>query len=177
MPTKLKRIKQISETTSKIIKNRPKTAPETFLEGSWYQDIIENRSKIGPGGLLGGLLGHLGSKSQHSSENLGSRTASWASSWRVKSIKIGPRWTPTSIDFSTYFWDRFFIDFGVILGSKMEPKSTKNRCWKGLIFYSIFEWFWNRIWTRFSSILKLMLKKRKCQKYWFYNGFGTFSRM
>ena len=156
MPKKLKRIKQSSKKQSKI---------------------IENRSKIGPGGLLGGLLGHLGPKSQHSSENLGSRTASWASSWRVKSIKIGPRWTPTSIDFSTYFWDRFFIDFGVILGSKMEPKSTKNRCWKGLIFYSIFEWFWNRIWTRFSSIFKLMLKKRKCQKYWFYNGFGTFSRI
>ena len=38
--------------------------------------IVENRSKIGLGGLLGGLLGHLGPKSQHSSENLSSRTAS-----------------------------------------------------------------------------------------------------
>ena len=140
MPKKLKRIKKSSKKQSKI---------------------DENRSQIGPGGLLGGLLGHLGSKSQHSSENLGSRTASWASSWRVKSIKIGPRWTPTSIDFSTYFWDRFFIDFGVILGSKMEPKSMKNRCWKGLIFCSTFAWF---LCPFVSSIFKLMLKKRKCQK-------------
>ena len=143
MPKKLKRIKKSSKKHSKI---------------------DENRSKIGPGGLLGGLLGHLGSKSQHSSENLGSRTASWASSWRVKSIKIGPRWTPTSIDFSTYFWDRFFIDFGIILGSKMESKSMKNRCWKGLILCSIFEWLSSQILIRFLSIFKLMLKKRKCQK-------------
>ena len=105
MPKKLKRIKKSSKKQSKI---------------------DENRSKIGPGGLLGGLLGHLGPKSQHSSENLGSRTASWASSWRVKSIKIGPKWSPTSIDFSAYFWDRFFIDFGIILGSKMKPKSGQN---------------------------------------------------
>ena len=143
MPKKLKRIKKSSKKQSKI---------------------DENRSEIGPGGLLGGLLGHLGSKSQHSSENPGSRAAFWPSSSRVKSIKIDPRWSPTSIDFSTYLWDRFFIDFGVILGSKMEPKSMKNRCWKGLIFSSIFDLFLSRIWTRFSSILKLMLKKRKCQK-------------
>ena len=141
MPKKLKRIKKSSKKQSKI---------------------DENRSKIGPGGLLGGLLGHLGSKSQHSSENLGSRTASWASSWRVKSIKIGPRWSPTSIDFSICFWGRFFIDFGVMLG-KMQPKSTKNRCWKGLIFCSIFEWILSRICTHFSSIFKLMLKRRKCR--------------
>ena len=138
MPKKLKRIKKSSNKRRKSSKIAPKTAPETFVEGSWYQDIIENRSKIGPGSLLGGLLGHLGSKSQHSSENLSSRTASWASSWSVKSIEIGPRWTPTSIDFSTYFWDRFFIDFGVILGSKMQSKSMKNRCWKGLISCFIF---------------------------------------
>ena len=134
MPKKLKRITKSSKKQSKI---------------------DENRSKIGPGGLLGGLLGHLGSKSQHSSENLGSRTASWASSWRVKSIKIGPRWSPTSIDFSTYFWDRFFIDFGVILGSKMEPKSMKNRCWKGLIFIRFLNGFgigFGLVFHRFLSL-------------------------
>ena len=164
IPKQLKRINKSSEKHLKSSKIAPKTAPETFVEGSWYQDIIENRFKNGPGDLLGELLGHLGPKSQHSSENPGSRTASWASSWRVKSIKIGPRWTPTSIDFSTYFWDRFFIDFGIILGSKMESKSMKNRCWKGLILCSIFEWLSSQILIRFLSIFKLMLKKRKCQK-------------
>ena len=143
MPKKLKRIKKSSKKQSRI---------------------IENRSKIGPGGLLGGLLGHLGPKSQHSSENPGSRAASWASSWRVKSIKIGPRWSPTSIDFSIYFWDRFFIDFGVILGSKMEPKSTKIRCWKGLIFCSIFEWFSSKILICFFIKFKAYVEEAKVSK-------------
>ena len=127
MPKKLKMIKKSSKKQSKITKNR---------------------SKIGPGGLLGGLLGHLGPKSQHSSENPGSRAASWASSWRVKSIKIGPRWSPTSIDFSTYFWDRF----SSILESSWAPRWSQNR-WKidvGRVWF--FVWFFNGFQVRFRFV-------------------------
>ena len=40
--------------------------------------------------------------------------------------KIHEKSTPKVISFSLKFLDRFLMDFGTILGAKMEPKSMKK---------------------------------------------------
>ena len=48
--------------------------------------------------------------------------------WAPKSIFGGPGWRSNTNMILDTFLDRFWIDFGAIWGSKMEPKSLLKRC-------------------------------------------------
>ena len=55
------------------------------------------------------------------------------------------------------FWVDFLMDFGVVLGSKLEPKSIKNLFERVSKIRCDFEWLLDGSWTEFGSILEAKL--------------------
>ena len=51
----------------------------------------------------------------------------------------------------------FLMDFGVVLGSKLEPKSIKNLFERVSKIRCDFEWLLDGSWTEFGSILEAKL--------------------
>ena len=56
------------------------------------------------------------------------------------------------------FCDDFGMDFGVVLGSKLELKSTKKRSTRVSKIRYHFEWILDGSWTDFGSILEAKLE-------------------
>ena len=52
------------------------------------------------------------------------------------------------------FWVDFWMDLEVVLGSKLEPKSTKNLSKRASKIRYDFEWILDGSWTDFGSILE-----------------------